>query len=416
VYAVLDLLYVDIDAQPATVFHMTRQPSATLFPTDQPLPADSLIGRGDDIREIAITLAGGGHVVISGPRRTGKTSVCDASLRALEGDGCYVVEVDLFRIASAAELAEVLVAQTIANRSAMRRIVHQAREAGRLVADAAGVSAVVKSKTELGEELEIAFTPHMARRDPERYLDYALTLPDRVAKADGRRVVVFFDEFQEIAGSRAPYGDPDALTKRMRAIFQRSPDVSLLFAGSIEHLMRDLFTPRQRALGQFGSFHELRPIATEDWTVGIRARFERDDCTIDDLALSRLIDLGSDHPRATMLIAQKTHMTSVLLDVREVDLAAVEQGYRAAIQGERVSHEQSVERLRGIHTYALPVARRIARRERPYQDLPRNPVRRALEKLRDIGIAQSEGRGEWRITDPLLARYLAELDPLPLMQ
>jgi DNA polymerase III delta prime subunit len=389
-----------------------RQPSANLFPTDRPLPADLLIGRGEDVHEIATTLAGGGHLIISGPRRTGKTTVCDAAMRALEGEGCYVVEVDLFRIASAAELAEVLVARTIANRSTLRRIVHQAREAGRLVADAAGVSAVVKSKTELGEELEIAFTPQMARRDPERYLDYALALPGRIAEADGKRVVVFFDEFQEIAGSRAPYGDPDALTKRMRAIFQRNSEVSLLFAGSIEHLMRDLFTPRQRAFSQFGSFHELRPIALEDWAEGLRGRFDLDGCKIDERGLQRLVDLGAGHPRATMLIAQKTHMTSVLLETREIDLAAVEQGYRAAIEGERVNHEQSVERLRGTHPYALQVARRIAQDERPYQDLPRNSVRRALEELRGIGIARSEGRGEWKITDPLLARYLAELDPM----
>lgn len=391
---------------------MPREPSAVLFPTDRPLPADLLIGRAEDVREIAATLAGGGHLVISGPRRTGKTSVCDAALRQLEDDGLYVVEIDLFRIASAAELAEALVARTIANRPLLRRIVHQAREAGRLVADAGGVSAVMKSKTELGEEMEIAFTPNLARRDPERYLDYALALPGRIAEADDKRVIVFFDEFQEIAGQRAPYGDPDALTKRMRAIFQRSPQVSLLFAGSIERLMRDLFTPRQRALSQFGSFHELRPIAEADWAEGLARRFEVDGCEIDDLALWRLVALGAGHPRATMLIAQKTHMTSVLLDSRAIELATVEQGYRAALEGEWVNHEQSVERLRGVHRYALEVARRIARGEPPYRDLPRNSVRRALEELRGIGIARSEGRGEWRITDPLLARYLAELDPL----
>ncbi len=392
---------------------MSRESSAILFPTDQPLSAELLIGRSEDVREIAATLAGGGHLVISGPRRTGKTSVCDAALRRLEDDGLYVVEIDLFRIASAAELAEALVAQTIANRSPLRRIVHQAREAGRLVADAAGVSAVVKSKTELGEEMEIAFTPHLARRDPERYLDYALALPGRIGAADGKRVVLFFDEFQEIAGPRSPYGDPDGLTKRMRAIFQRSPQLSVLFAGSIEHLMRDLFTPRQRALSQFGGFHELRPIAVEDWAEGLAARFVVDGCEVDELALRRLVELGAGHPRATMLIAQKTHMTSVLLETRTIDLAAVEQGYRAALEGERVNHEQSVERLRGVHRYALEVARRIARDEAPYPDLPHNSVRRALEELRGIGIARSESRGDWRITDPLLARYLAELDPLP---
>jgi hypothetical protein len=391
---------------------VTREPSAILFPTDRPLSADLLIGRTEDVREIAATLAGGGHLVISGPRRTGKTSVCDAALRRLEEEGLYVVEIDLFRVASAAELAEVLVARTIANRSALWRIVHQAREAGRLVADAAGVSAVIKSKIELGEEIEIAFTPNLARRDPDRYLDYALALPGRIADADGRRIVLFLDEFQEIAGQRAPYGDPDALTKRMRATFQRSSQVSLLFAGSIEHLMRDLFTPRQRALSQFGSFHELRPISEGDWAEGLDGRFRLDGCEVDELALRRLVELGAGHPRATMLIAQKTHMTSVLLDIREIDLSTVEQGYRAALEGERVNHEQSVERLRGVHRYALDVARRIARGEPPYRDLPRNSVRRALEELRGIGIARSETRGAWRITDPLLARYLAELDPL----
>ncbi|MEX2447344.1 MAG: hypothetical protein WD404_01200 [Solirubrobacterales bacterium] len=34
---------------------MPHEPSAILFPTDQPLPAELLIGRGEDVREIAAT-------------------------------------------------------------------------------------------------------------------------------------------------------------------------------------------------------------------------------------------------------------------------------------------------------------------------------------------------------------------------
>jgi hypothetical protein len=375
---------------------MAREPSAILFPTDQPLPADLLIGRGEDVREIAATLAGGGHLVISGPRRTGKTSVCDAALRRLEEDGLYVVEVDLFRIASAAELAEALVAQTTANRSALRRIVHQAREAGRLVADAAGVSAVVKSKTESARRWR---SP--SRRTSPVATPSAISTTPSPCPAASVRPTASASSSSSTSSRRSPahalpYGDPDALTKRMRAIFQRSPQLSVLFAGSIEHLMRDLFTPRQRALSQFGSFHDLRPIAVEDWAEGLAARFALDRCEVDELALRRLVELGAGHPRATMLIAQKSHMTAVLLENRAIDLPAVEQGYRAALEGERVNHEQSVERLRGVHRYALEVARRIARGEPPYRDLPRNSVRRALEELRGIGIARSESRGDWR--------------------
>jgi hypothetical protein len=387
---------------------MPRLRSADLFPTDQPVPASQLIGRRTDVREVSAALLSGGNVIIAGPRRTGKTSVCDAALTEVHRQGCYVIAVDLFRIASASELAEVLVAKTIANRSPLKRLVHQARRTGRLAADAAGVSAVVKSKAQLGEELEIAFQPGLAARDPDRYLDYALALPGRIAQVDDKVAVVFFDEFQEVATASKPYGDPDRLTKRMRAIFQRSEGVSYLFAGSIEHLMRELFVPSQRALHQFGAFHQLRPIDAEAWADGLGARFAADDCTIGAAALTRTVELGELHPRATMLIAQKTHLTSVLLDTREIMVDLVEQGYLAALEGERASNEQSIERIRQVHRLGLEVARRIANGETVYSNLPRGAVRRALEDLRDAAIIDSHGRGDWRLTNPLLKRYLRD--------
>lgn len=390
---------------------MARQRSSDLFPTDQPIPASQMIGRGLDVREIATTLAGGASVVLAGPRRTGKTSVCDAVLGRLSQQELYTVAVDLFRIATTAELAEALVTATIANRSPLRRVLHQTRRAGRLVADALHTSAVLKSKAQLGEELEIAFAPGLAARDPDRYLDYALALPGRIAAADGKEVVVFFDEFQEIAGPQNPYGDPDRLTKRMRAIFQRASGVSYLFAGSIEHMMRDLFTPTHRALHQFGGFYDLRPIDRGAWQEGLDERFAADECAVGPEALARIVDYGEEHPRTTMLIAQKSHLTTVELDIREVDLTIVEQGLLAALRTERASHEQTVERIRGLHKLGLVVAERVARGEPVYPHLARGAVRRALETLRDAAIIESRGRADWRFTNPLLRRYIAGVGP-----
>src|SRR5438270_1499282 len=329
--------------------HVARQRSSDLFPTDQPIPASQMIGREVDVREIVGSLAGGASVIVAGPRRIGKTSVCDAAVGRLARRGFYTVEVDLFRIASAAELAEALVAATISNRSALRRVLHQTRRAGRFVADVVHTSAVVKSKTQLGEELEIAFSPGMAARDPDRYLDYALALPGRIAAADRKQAVVFFDEFQEIASGQQPYGDADRLTKRMRAIFQRTAGVSYLFAGSIEHLMRDLFTPAQRALHQFGGFHALRPIDAAAWAAGLAERFAADDCAVEEGALDRLIEYGELQPRTTMLIAQKSHQVTVELGTREIDLATVEQGLLGALQADRVANDQTVECIRSLH-------------------------------------------------------------------
>ncbi|HEX5146983.1 MAG TPA: ATP-binding protein [Conexibacter sp.] len=391
---------------------MSRHRSTDLFPTDRPLAAAQMIGRDADVNEIATALAGGASVVLAGPRRTGKTSVCDAVLERLRDEhGTYTVAVDLFRIATAGELAESLVAATLANRSTLRRVLHQTRRAGRHVADALQTAAILRSRGQLGEELEIAFRPGVAARDPERFLDYALELPARIAQADGAPVVVFFDEFQEIANPRHPYGDPDRLTKRMRAIFQRSAGVSFLFAGSVEHMMRDLFTPTHRALHQFGGFHTLRPIDVEQWTDGLSERFARDDCSVGPDALRLAIGYGREHPRTTMLIAQKTHLTTIELETRHVDQTVVMQGLAAALDADRISHEQTIERIRRLHKLGLVVAERVARRQPVYRDLPRGAVRRALEALRDAAVIESRGRGDWRFTNPLLERHLAQLQP-----
>ena len=390
---------------------MERRRSADLFPSDRPLPASQLIGREEDVRRIAATLAAGASFVVAGPRRTGKTSVCEAALERCESEGLYTVAVDLFRIPNAAQLAETLVAKTIANRPALKRLVHAARRAGRFAGEVAERSLTLKVQAELGEEIEIAFTPGLADRDPARYLEYALELPNRIAEADGRHAAVFFDEFQEVANPRRPYGDPDEITKKMRAIFQRSAETSFLFAGSVEHLLRDLFAPQQRAFSQFGSFYELRPIAVDDWLEGLAARFAADGCSVRAGALERIVELGEGHPRATMLVAQQTHLTAVMLGTREIDLTLVQQGFEAALEGDRPVHEQSLEHIRQLHRLALVVARRIAAGEPPHAGLNPSESYRAVKALHDAGLVDRAGPRRWKLVNPLLGRFLRELEP-----
>ena len=61
-----------------------------------------------------------------------------------------------------------------------------------------------------------------------------------------------------------------------------------------------------------------------------------------------------------MRIAQQTHLVSVQLDRRDIDLDLVELGYRAALNGDLPTMEQSVEQIRRLHKNALQVARAIA--------------------------------------------------------
>ncbi len=387
-----------------------RKGSGELFPTDTPIPAGQMVGRQDEVAAVARSLQGGGNLIIAGPRRTGKTSVCDAALGRLADGGCYVAAVDLFRLADTADFAEQLVLSTIANRNSLKRLAHKARRAGRALADAAALTATVRARAELGEELDLAFRPGLAARDPDRYLAYALELPQRIASADGRRLVVFFDEFQEITAPRRPFGDPDRLTKRMRAIFQRSPDVSFLFVGSMEHLMRDLFVPAERGLSQFGSFYPLSAISAEAWREGITRRLAEDGCTIAPDALERLLAAGEGHPRVTMLIARWTHESSLVDATRKITDTHVSVGIRAAQLADLPKHEQTLERIRSLGRHTQRLAVRVARGAQLYQGLNPKIANDTLRALRDTGIIEQTIPRQWHITDPLLRNFLADLD------
>jgi hypothetical protein len=218
-------------------------------------------------------------------------------------------------------------------------------------------------------------------------------------------VVVFLDEFQDIASAR--FGDADTLTRRVRAVFQRSPEVSVLFAGSIEHLMRDLFGPTERALSQFGSFQELTPITPAEWAGGIRDRLRGDQTTIADDALVRLVELGEGHPRATMLIAQQAHLQAIEELRHEIDNAMVVAALDRALVAEQLRHQQQLDRIRASSRHAERMAIRVAAGAELYQGLKPQQASRALNSLRDAGVVERAGQASWYVIDPLLRRYLA---------
>ena len=177
------------------------------------------------------------------------------------------------------------------------------------------MTATVRLKQELGDAVELAFSPTAGT---VQRIGRCVTRSSccSASRRGQQRLVLFLDEFQELAAPRKPYGNPDAVTRQLRAVLQDSPAVTVLFAGSIEHVMRDLFGPADRALSQFGSFYELPPIAPDGLDVGIPARLKLDHCTIDNDALGQLIDRGEGHPRATMLIAQQAHYVATLEPTR----------------------------------------------------------------------------------------------------
>lgn len=393
---------------------MAHEPPAALFPTDEPLKPGSLIGRADDVAEIANRLKLGSNVILSAPRGTGKTSVCDAVMADLEHDlDCYAVSIDLFGLDGTDQLADALIESAMSVRPALRRAIRAATQAGKTLYESLGVTLGAKALV-TGEldGLEISLLPTLPT-DRRKHLEYALELPQKIAAADGKRLVLCVDEFQAIQRIGDNNGGATVLKEQMRKVFQRSRAVSFLFAGSLEHTMRDLFSDKSEPFFNFGGFHSLRPITRDEWRDGISARLRTAGIGVGTTALDAIIDRGEGHPRSTMLVAQHAYEAAVLADADAdtitSDTAAL--AYEAALLAERPKHEQMVERIQqgstpAINRVALRTITALATGGKPYATAKHpSEATRALHALRDAGFIDRPA-GSWRLTDPLFAEHL----------
>jgi hypothetical protein len=385
---------------------MSRARSRDLFPSEEPIrPPGKLIGRKGDLEELTSELADGLHRIVAAPRRTGKSTVCEATVAALRQRRFYVVSVSLFRDTNAAALAETLAQETLANRSALKRLVEQARRLPSRALAGRSLTTVLRVKSELGDAVEIALEPTRKRRDPLQELSLAFELPQRIAERDERQLILFIDELQQLTSGA--YGDPEQVTQRLREALHDSPRVTCLFAGSVEHLMRDMFGNERRALYQFGGFHKLSSISEEEWRKGLRVRFEEDDCAVDEEALELIVAAGEGHPRSTMLIAQQAHHSSVEEGTRHIDGTLAERGYRGALAADAGRHADLMDRIRAMGNTAVAVAVRLAHQRSPYEHLEKKAANRALNSLADASIViRPGGRGSWALADPLFAAYV----------
>lgn len=385
---------------------MARLRSRDLFPSEEPVrPLGKLIGRQSDVEELASQLTNGIHRIVAAPRRTGKSTVCEATIAALRRNGLYTVSVSLFKYTNAATLAEALAQETLANRSALKRLVDRTRNLGSGALSGRSLTAVLRVKSELGDGVEIALEPTRRRRDPLQELSAALELPQRIAERDDRQLILLIDELQQLTSGA--YGDSEQITQRLRETLHASPRVTCLFAGSVEHLMRDLFSNQHRALYQFGGFHELSRITEDEWRTGLGKRFAHDGCTFDEEALEHIIASGEGHPRSTMLIAQQTHHASVEEDTRHIDGTLAERGYRGALADDAGRHSDLMERIRAMSNTAVDVTIRLAHHHSPYTDLEKKAANRALNALADASIVIRPNRpGSWTLADPLFSAYV----------
>ena len=219
--------------------------------------------RRAELSELGRELRDGQHLFLLSPRRYGKTSLILTLLERLRRQGLLVAYVDVFRTTTTAQLME-LTAQTV-----LRAAESQPERLLRLASDLLGRLRPLVGADSRGKPT-LSFDIGASPRSVLALQEEVLALPEQLALKRKSRLVLVFDEFQEI--QRFP---GTGLEKAMRSHFQTHRHVSYLFAGSRQSALQDMASRERSPFYRFGRIVSLGPIPPKEFAPFLQTRFRR---------------------------------------------------------------------------------------------------------------------------------------------
>lgn len=109
--------------------------------------------------------------------------------------------------------------------------------------------------------------------------------------SDKKKLLVVFDEFQEIAN----YSNGE-FEKRLRKIIQQHRNICYIFSGSQTHILTQMFDSNRRAFYKLAETYPLQKIQTKDYVLWAKKLFLSKGIRIDSRFIKEVVRVCENHP------------------------------------------------------------------------------------------------------------------------
>jgi hypothetical protein len=362
---------------------------------------EAFTDREDEVRELTSDMLNGQNVLVYAPRRYGKSSlVLRAAQEALNAKA-LVGYCDLMKTPTKERFAAALAKTVYADiASPVEHVFERAAELFR------GLRVVPTMEVDpVDGSLRFSFQPSRRKEDIDDTIERLLELLGELAAERRRRVVIVFDEFQEIL----------ALDKRfpnlLRAVFQAQPEVSHVYLGSKRHILERIFNDRNEPFWRSAKQLEIGMIPPQEFATFIRKRFVDSGKRIADDAVERILRATGGHPYGTQELA---YFVWELVESRaEATADDVEEALTRVLRSEHNHFAQlwddapHAQRLLLLALAAEPTRSVYSSDYHSRHELPATPtLQTALAALSRKELVGRAGDGEYRVIEPFFAEWL----------
>lgn len=339
------------------------------------------------------SVAQGKHTLLMSPRRYGKTSLI---LKALQDADVQNTMIDLFVAYDDATICARLaegVSQLI------RKIIPSGKKALKVVAEKfrnieVGLSAY-------GVTLNAKFNQPML--DPAGHVRELLMGLERVSAEQQQYVVLFVDEFQDLAKAEHSV----AIQGAIRSVAQVAKYVTFIFSGSSRRLLKQIFDDRNKPLYKLCQKMHLARISPEHYYDYIQVAAEQQwQKKVGDDVIEKILTITECHPFYVNMLCGELWFNKNVVALEQVETA-----WDACLKQEQRTVELE---LRQLTANQLKLMRALALKGMLKNSLEKNflmmlgmsasSMQRVVETLLESDYIMRDDDNTLRIVDPLL-RY-----------
>ena len=358
---------------------------------------DRFYDREADARTLHDLVAGGQHVVLYAPRRYGKSSLVLKVAGQWKEEGFVCIYFDLMRVESLDEFIRAYADAALAAEGRTER---------GLRAVLAAFSSL-RPRLTVGDDGKPSLELDFGRKGPgAKSLEEVLALPEALSSGR-RRIVVVFDEFQEIAvlSRRVP------AERIFRSAIQRHKRTRYVFLCSKTHLMRRMFNDRARPFYNAASTIVLGKPPEADSRAFLAARFRKTGMPVPAAVADAILRESGGVPYYVQAIALQTWLVARRRGAERPAEEDVSAALDELVDVHREVYEAVAASLGGtarriLSSLAKEPTTRFDAEYRARHFLPGpTTISSALAKLVEAGHVEKDAAG-CRVSDPFHARYL----------
>ena len=374
------------------------------FIVGRPVIGEYFVDREDELHRLQTLVTGvqtgaSSNIALIGLRRTGKTSILE-NLEVLLKPNVKLIPViaNCYGIATKSRLAKVLVDKTIES------YVCKTGDNAFLKRIKKAIGEVAKSAVERISEVKFAeFSLKLQDKNTEEdtLLEEALHYIEALALEKDVFFVVMLDEFQDVIR----WGD-DTL-KRIRTVVQSQKKVCYVLSGSATSIMRDLVykqqSPFYRQLVEI-PIKKLDKSTTFDF---LKRRFTCAKMEASDSVIAKIVALSDGYPDYMQRLGLELYLS--IGHGHSIAEEQVDKAYEnmvVSLDGEFDNYFSNFSPLEREILVALAIGKiqpsEVARAVRK----PIFNISKTLTTLMNYSIIEKPMKGQYRITDPILADWL----------